>query len=359
MTRRIPNRYTPRHRLNRRRGQNAQRSFLRHCLSKPCITMLLGGVFVGYILIPFMMGSIFETRKPTEHKDWLSNKDSSQNKPTMPSVQDSKTSISKPKPHESLVTVREPKSSPKISNVRGGGADTQTQTVEHDSDKEKQYGRNDGEEIHDHDEPHAFSGDNPHEIDGDHSQDGENTQSDGEKSPDMENVVNTGDHFQDGETVHSDGEKSPDFENVVSKGGAEDTTDTDGDSFHTEKVDNESVDHAAGDATEYSRFELDQKKEIHDVTQTQAAIAKQLIDDHSRVFATQSIPTPTTPYVMKTAQLPDSKRMKIMVTGGAGFVGSHLVDKLMQEGHEVVVIDNFFTGQKKNVEHWLRHPNFR
>lgn len=350
MTRRIPNRYAPRHKLNRRRGQNAQRSFLRHCLSKPCITMLLGGVFVGYILIPFMMGSIFETHKPTEHKDW--HNDSSQNKPPVPSVQDSKTSISKPKPHESLVTVREPKSSPKISNVRGGGVDTQI--VEHDSDKEMQYGRNDGEEIHDHDEQHALNGDNAHELDGDNSQDGESTQSAGEKSPDGENDVNNGNYSQDGEIVEAHDEKSPDGENDVHKADTEDTTDKDGDSFHTEKVD-----HAAGDATEYSRFEIDQKKEIHDVTQTQAAIAKQVIDDHSSVFATQSIPTPTTPYVIKTTQLPDSKRMKIMVTGGAGFVGSHLVDKLMQEGHEVVVIDNFFTGQKKNIEHWLRHPNFR
>jgi UDP-glucuronate decarboxylase len=40
-------------------------------------------------------------------------------------------------------------------------------------------------------------------------------------------------------------------------------------------------------------------------------------------------------------------------------VGSHLVDKLMQEGHEVIVLDNFFTGQKKNIEHWMHHPNFR
>jgi nucleoside-diphosphate-sugar epimerase len=36
----------------------------------------------------------------------------------------------------------------------------------------------------------------------------------------------------------------------------------------------------------------------------------------------------------------------------SGFVGSHLVDALMIEGHEVTVIDNFFTGRKKNVEHW-------
>lgn len=45
-------------------------------------------------------------------------------------------------------------------------------------------------------------------------------------------------------------------------------------------------------------------------------------------------------------------RKRILITGGAGFVGSHLVDSLMKEGHEVTVIDNFFTGRKKNVEHW-------
>ena len=46
------------------------------------------------------------------------------------------------------------------------------------------------------------------------------------------------------------------------------------------------------------------------------------------------------------------------ITGGAGFVGSHLVDKLMLQGHEVTVADNFFTGRKRNIEHWLGHENF-
>lgn len=87
-------------------------------------------------------------------------------------------------------------------------------------------------------------------------------------------------------------------------------------------------------------------------------IDKRIVEEFD-LLSKQSIPTSTTPWVMKTAKLPDHHRKKILVTGGAGFVGSHLVDKLMMEGHEVVVLDNFFTGQKKNVAHWLHHPNFR
>ena len=56
--------------------------------------------------------------------------------------------------------------------------------------------------------------------------------------------------------------------------------------------------------------------------------------------------------------LPEKERKRILITGGAGFVGSHLVDKLMLEGHEVTVVDNFFTGRKRNVEHWIGHENF-
>ncbi|XP_065747832.1 UDP-glucuronic acid decarboxylase 1 isoform X4 [Phocoena phocoena] len=56
--------------------------------------------------------------------------------------------------------------------------------------------------------------------------------------------------------------------------------------------------------------------------------------------------------------LSEKDRKRILVTGGAGFVGSHLTDKLMMDGHEVTVVDNFFTGRKRNVEHWIGHENF-
>ncbi|XP_043547693.1 UDP-glucuronic acid decarboxylase 1 isoform X1 [Chiloscyllium plagiosum] len=56
--------------------------------------------------------------------------------------------------------------------------------------------------------------------------------------------------------------------------------------------------------------------------------------------------------------LSEKDRKRILITGGAGFVGSHLADKLMMDGHEVTVVDNFFTGRKRNVEHWIGHENF-
>jgi UDP-glucuronate decarboxylase len=49
---------------------------------------------------------------------------------------------------------------------------------------------------------------------------------------------------------------------------------------------------------------------------------------------------------------------RILITGGAGFLGSHLCDRLVEQGQDVVCVDNFFTSQKSNVEHLLGRPNF-
>ena len=51
-------------------------------------------------------------------------------------------------------------------------------------------------------------------------------------------------------------------------------------------------------------------------------------------------------------------RKRILVTGGAGFLGSHLIDALLERGHEVLCVDNLFTGTKRNIEHLLGHPRF-
>jgi UDP-glucuronate decarboxylase len=53
-----------------------------------------------------------------------------------------------------------------------------------------------------------------------------------------------------------------------------------------------------------------------------------------------------------------AKTMRILVTGGAGFIGSHLCDRLIANGDEVVCLDNFFTGRRANIQHLLDHKNF-
>lgn len=50
--------------------------------------------------------------------------------------------------------------------------------------------------------------------------------------------------------------------------------------------------------------------------------------------------------------------MQILVTGGAGFLGSHLCDRLIKDGHEIVCLDNFFTGRKSNITHLIGNPQF-
>lgn len=53
-----------------------------------------------------------------------------------------------------------------------------------------------------------------------------------------------------------------------------------------------------------------------------------------------------------------TRNKRVLVTGGAGFLGSHLCDRLVSEGHDVLCVDNFFTGSKRNISHLLRKPNF-
>jgi UDP-glucuronate decarboxylase len=53
-----------------------------------------------------------------------------------------------------------------------------------------------------------------------------------------------------------------------------------------------------------------------------------------------------------------SDQKRILVTGGSGFIGSHLCDRLIADGHEVLCVDNFFTGSRRNISHLLGHPSF-
>src|SRR5688572_13973200 len=51
-------------------------------------------------------------------------------------------------------------------------------------------------------------------------------------------------------------------------------------------------------------------------------------------------------------------RKKTLVTGGAGFLGAHLCERLLNDGHEVICLDNLFTGQKENIAHLVGNPYF-
>ena len=52
------------------------------------------------------------------------------------------------------------------------------------------------------------------------------------------------------------------------------------------------------------------------------------------------------------------RQKRTLVTGGAGFLGSHLCDRLLKRGDKVICVDNFFTGHKSNISHLISHENF-
>lgn len=56
--------------------------------------------------------------------------------------------------------------------------------------------------------------------------------------------------------------------------------------------------------------------------------------------------------------MPQNKKT-ILITGGAGFIGSHLCDKLLSQGHQIICLDNLFTGSKENIKHLLKNKNFK
>jgi UDP-glucuronate decarboxylase len=64
-----------------------------------------------------------------------------------------------------------------------------------------------------------------------------------------------------------------------------------------------------------------------------------------------------TPMATHNAPMTEARKT-ILVTGGAGFLGSHLCDRLIERGHDVICADNLFTGAKRNIEHLLNHPRF-
>jgi UDP-glucuronate decarboxylase len=106
--------------------------------------------------------------------------------------------------------------------------------------------------------------------------------------------------------------------------------------------------HYVTTATDGQTSRVDTEDKGHDAYQSNSIYIPQ----------TQSISYTTLTRFTPVKLLTPPTRKRVLVTGGAGFVGSHLVDRLMLLGHEVTVIDNFFTGSKTSVSHWVGHPNF-
>jgi hypothetical protein len=90
------------------------------------------------------------------------------------------------------------------------------------------------------------------------------------------------------------------------------------------------------------------KLDVHDAVEE--AIKRYGLDMASKTSPPVPIGSKVFPVVKKPA---DGKQLRVLVSGGAGFVGSHLVDYLMKNGHIVYVLDNLYTGRRENIEHWI------
>ncbi|KAG0265144.1 UDP-glucuronic acid decarboxylase 1 [Mortierella polycephala] len=128
-------------------------------------------------------------------------------------------------------------------------------------------------------------------------------------------------------------------------------TATPGDQLDREQEDRSHLVQVVGDRSVRSDIALSTLQQLYLPNKTDDAYRQVNLVDKTISF-------PHSPSFPPVKMLPDQERKRILVTGGAGFVGSHLVDRLMLMGHEVIVLDNFFTGSKRNVQHWLGHPHF-
>ncbi|CAK9293583.1 unnamed protein product [Gordionus sp. m RMFG-2023] len=103
---------------------------------------------------------------------------------------------------------------------------------------------------------------------------------------------------------------------------------------------------------DYQRFASTKQQNLPNIKELNIADHVKTLEERIKILekSLKSFPdVPTLNY---------KERKRILIVGGAGFVGSHLVDRLMMSGHEITVADNFFTGRKRNIEHWIGHPNF-
>jgi len=101
-----------------------------------------------------------------------------------------------------------------------------------------------------------------------------------------------------------------------------------------------------------SRSTLPQNQDSSSLVETELTLPTRrvLLEEHGRDERKRRVPL--------AVGLKSKRQKRVLVTGGAGFVGSHLVDRLIERGDNVIVIDNYFTGRKENVVHHIGNPNF-